>query len=73
MKEYTAPGEVDVRSDDNVVSALMENARTAPDRGALAYRDGDRFVDVSTAEFAETVRALAAGLIGLGIEPGDRV
>ena len=73
MKEYIAPGEVDVAADDNVVTALMENAKQSPARPALAYRDGDGFVDISTADFAETVRSLAAGLVGLGIEPGDRV
>jgi long-chain acyl-CoA synthetase len=73
MNEYTAPGAVDVTSDDNVVEALLANARTAPGRAALAYREGDAFVDVSTADFVDTVRGLAAGLIGLGIEPGDRV
>ena len=73
MNEYTAPGAVDVASNDNVVEALLANARSAPDRAALAYRDGDAFVDVSTVDFVDTVRGLAAGLIGLGIEPGDRV
>jgi non-ribosomal peptide synthetase component F len=73
VKEYTAPGGVDVPAADNVVSALMENAEQSPTRPALAYREGDGFVDISTADFAETVSALAAGLVGIGIEPGDRV
>jgi long-chain acyl-CoA synthetase len=73
MDEYTAPNEVEVAEDDNVIAALLENAKTAPNRPALAYREGDQFIDVSTADFASTVRELAAGLIGLGIQPGDRV
>ncbi|RLE26408.1 MAG: long-chain fatty acid--CoA ligase, partial [Actinobacteria bacterium] len=73
MDEYTAPNEVNIADDDNVIAALLENAKTAPNRPALAYREGDSFIDVSTADFASTVRELAAGLIGLGIEPGDRV
>ena len=70
---YQASGAVDIAADDNVVAALLEHARVAPDRPALAVRDGDEFVDVTTAEFASTVKELAAGLVGLGIEPGDRV
>ena len=73
MNEYTEPNVVDVAADDNVAAALLENGRTAPRHAALAFRDGDRFVDVTTAEFVATVRDLAAGLIGLGVQPGDRV
>lgn len=73
MQEYTAPGAVHIDEGDNVVVALLENGRSRPDHPALATRQGDVFVDVSTAEFVRRVRRLAAGLIGLGIEPGDRV
>jgi long-chain acyl-CoA synthetase len=73
MNEYTAPGEISIESDDNAVTALLANAASMPNHAALAYRVDDSFVDISTREFAETVRALAAGLIGLGIEKGDRV
>ena len=73
MQSYTAPGAVDIADGDNVVTALLENARQDPDHAALAVRVGDEFVDVSTAEFVRRVREYATGLIGLGIEPGDRV
>jgi long-chain acyl-CoA synthetase len=73
MNEYTSPGAVTVAPDDNVVAALLDNAVKHPDRVALSHRAGDRFVDVTTAELAATVRELAAGIIGLGIEPGSRV
>jgi len=73
MNEFTTPDAVEIAEGDNVIAALLGNAKIAPNRPALAYRDGDKFIDVSTAEFASTVRELAAGLIGLGIEPGDRV
>ena len=73
MQEYTEPGVVSVADDDNAVAALLERARGAPDHTAMAVRDGDRFVDVSTADFVARSRELAAGLVGLGIEPGDRV
>ncbi len=73
MDEYTSPNSVDIADDDNVIAALLENAKSSPNRPALAYREGDSFIDVNTGEFAATVRELAAGLIGLGISPGDRV
>ncbi len=73
MREYTAPGAVDIDPDDNVVATLLARERSEPGHAALSYRDGDRFVDVSTAEFVRRVRSYAAGLVGLGVQPGDRV
>ena len=73
MDEFTEPGAVTVAPDDNAVAALLENARRRPHAAALAHRHGDHFVDVSTADFVARSRELAAGLIGLGVAPGDRV
>jgi len=73
MQSYQAPGAIDIDDGDNVVTALLDNARRDPDHAALAVRVGDEFVDVSTAEFVRRVREYATGLIGIGINPGDRV
>lgn len=73
MNEYTTPGAVIVADDDNAVSALLANAESSPDHPALATRVGDEFIDVLTRDFAETVRSLAAGLLAIGVEKGDRV
>ena len=73
MREYTSPGAVKVAPNDNPVSSLMARADTHPQVAALSYRDGNRFVDVSTRDFAEKVEALAAGLVSLGLAPGARV
>ncbi len=73
MKTYTTPGAVQVDLQVNVVRKLRARAQESPDFPALAYREGDVFVDVSTAEFWNTVRDLAAGLVAGGVEKGDRV
>jgi long-chain acyl-CoA synthetase len=73
MREHTSPDEVTIPSDDNLTRSLWEAARQHPDRPAVAYREGDRFVEWSTRRFADEVRAVAKGLIGLGIEHGQRV
>jgi long-chain acyl-CoA synthetase len=57
----------------NLLEPVWRHAADTPDRALLAYRVGDRFVDVTAAELARTVRRLAAGLVALGVEPGDRV
>jgi long-chain acyl-CoA synthetase len=73
MREYTAPGEVPLPQNANLVQPLLEHAERTPDKALLAYREGDRFVDVSAREFRDKVRALARGLVALGVQPGDRV
>ncbi len=73
MQEFTTPPLVDVDPGENLTTRVWENERLHPQRAALAYRDGDTFVDITSVEFAEKVRRLAAGFIGLGIEPGSRI
>lgn len=73
MQEYTSPGAVNVAADDNVVSALFERERREPDVNAFAYRQGNRFVDVRLGAFCDEVRALAAGMVGLGIPAGSAI
>jgi long-chain acyl-CoA synthetase len=73
MREYTSPGGVTIPSQSNLLEPLWEHAETDPGFAILAYRSGDQFVDVTYSQFAERVRDIAAGLIGLGVEPGQRV
>lgn len=73
MKEFHTPALVEVAPDDTAIAALFDQAEKHPNRPAIAYRDGDRFVDVSLRDFANKVRLLAAGLVSLGIEPGAKI
>jgi long-chain acyl-CoA synthetase len=73
MREYTSPGAVKVPPSDSPIAALLTRLDTHPQVAALAYRDGNRFVDITTEKFASEVKELAAGLVALGIEPGSRI
>ena len=73
ISEYTSPGEVPLSSDENLTSTLWEHEAAHPNHAILSYRVGDRFVPVTYAEMASQVRRLAAGIMGLGLEPGSRI
>ena len=44
-----------------------------PRAAMFRYKDGGRWVEVSSEDFAVAVREVAHGLLSLGIESGDRV
>jgi len=73
MREFTGPGTVDTGDERTLLSGLRELAAEDPDRPAVAYRDGDRFSSWSLGRFLEEVDEVARGLVGIGIEPGQRV
>ncbi|MFC8096069.1 AMP-dependent synthetase/ligase [Streptomyces sp. NPDC057301] len=52
----------------------FDNAAAAPDAVVLSRRGEDgQWSDVTAAQFAEQVQAVAKGLIAEGLEPGDRI
>jgi long-chain acyl-CoA synthetase len=57
----------------HLLAALWRWAEREPDRPLLSARGGDRFHALTAAEVKTTVRAVAAGLVGLGVAPGDRI
>ncbi|MGF1665413.1 MAG: AMP-dependent synthetase/ligase [Acidimicrobiia bacterium] len=73
MQTHTQPGSVVVDPTENLTSALWEAERSQPDLAILAHRVGDTFIDVTFAGMASQVRRIAAGLMALGVQPGDRV
>ena len=58
---------------DNVLSALHQRAESHPDQVAVMVKQGDSLESVTTAELASEVREIGAGLVGAGVEIGDRV
>ena len=56
------------------MAALTKGAAARyPDHVAARFRRGDEWVEITYAALWDEVRAVAHGLIGLGVEPGDRV
>ncbi|MEL6893673.1 MAG: AMP-binding protein, partial [Actinomycetota bacterium] len=56
-----------------VLERFRARVEQRPARTALRYRDGDEWSEVTWADYGAAVDETAAGLIGLGLEPGDRV
>jgi long-chain acyl-CoA synthetase len=52
---------------------LPRAAQLYGDARAIVYKDGEEWVSRSFRQVEETVRALALGLIELGVEPNDKV
>src|SRR3954465_15059464 len=55
------------------LAAMALEAAERYDGAALKYKEGDDWTEMSWEELGEAVREIAAGLIAIGIEPGERV
>jgi long-chain acyl-CoA synthetase len=55
------------------LGAMVLAAAERGDGAALKYKSGEEWEELSYPDLGKTVREVARGLIGLGIEPGDRV
>ncbi len=73
MREMAGPVMEPIAVDEHLLRPVMARAAAEPERAMAAYREGDRFVDVTVREFYERLRAVAKGLIASGVEAGDRV
>jgi long-chain acyl-CoA synthetase len=58
---------------DNLAAMFVAQARRFDERPRYRYHDQDRWREVSWATCADRVRAMAGGLLSLGLEPGERV
>jgi long-chain acyl-CoA synthetase len=74
VREYSVPATVRVGDEENLLDAVFANA---DEHGsAVVYRRRDAaggWSDVTCAQFAEQVVAVARGLVAAGVRPGDRV
>jgi long-chain acyl-CoA synthetase len=64
---------LDVPEDHTLTTRLWQYAERSPGQEALRYWSEGSWHPLVWRELAEQVRALAAGLVGLGVEAGDRV
>ena len=73
MQEYATPQVVELDPGAALPDAVFEHADSAPDDVVFSRKLDNRWTPVTAREFATAVRALAAGLVAAGVQPGDRV
>ncbi len=73
MRELSVPASFPVAEHDNIVSAVFEHERDDPNFVIYQRLVDGAWKDVTAAEAAGLIRSAARGLIGLGVQPGDRV
>jgi long-chain acyl-CoA synthetase len=73
VREASGPAMQPLPVTAHLLQPVIERADCDPEWAVAASRDGDRFVDVTAREFYRRVRRLAKGLIGSGVQAGDRV
>jgi long-chain acyl-CoA synthetase len=73
MQELSVPSAYVVKAEDNVTDDVFTNARNWPGTTGLKRKVNGTWVPVTWREFADDVRAVAAGFIAAGIQSGDRV
>ncbi|GAA4681806.1 long-chain fatty acid--CoA ligase [Pseudonocardia yuanmonensis] len=73
MREYSVPATVTVGAEENLLDAVYANEAEVPRTTSLRVQEAGGWRDVTAAEFAAQVTAVARGLIAAGVEAGDRV
>jgi long-chain acyl-CoA synthetase len=73
MREATGSKSLALPEHIHLLDPVMRWASDEPGRAVMAYRDGDRFVDITAGDLRDRIWAVARGLIASGVQPGDRV
>jgi long-chain acyl-CoA synthetase len=73
MREANGPAMEPISNTAHLLQPMIDRAFRDPGWPVAAYREDDHFVDVTAGELHDRVRQLAKGLIGCGVEAGDRV
>lgn len=72
-REYSVPASFTVGEHDSIVNSVSTHAADSPDHVIFRRLVDGEWTDVTCAEAAGQIRAVALGLIAEGIQPGDRV
>ncbi len=73
MRDLAVPSLVPVADADTLTDSVFSHAERSPDQVLFAVRHGFTWQDVTAAQFARDVLAVAKGLLGNGVGQGDRV
>ena len=75
LREYISDPEYVTQDDDTIFSLLQRRADSAPDDEIAEWQDGDgrTWHHATAAEMLARVRAVAKGLMALGVRPGTMV
>jgi len=73
VREYSVPSTITVSAEENLTDSVFSHAEHFASAVLFRRRVDGRWTDVTAAEFAEQVTAVAKGFIAAGVQPGDRV
>ncbi|MEU6127854.1 long-chain fatty acid--CoA ligase [Saccharopolyspora sp. NPDC047091] len=73
MREFSVPATEAVAEDENLTDMVWANAERFGGNVSFRRRVDGTWIDVTAAEFAAQVLAIAKGLIAAGLQHGDRV
>ena len=73
MREFSTPLTIEVPTTGNLTDDVVRNAREAGESVVFSRNTGQRWEDVTAAEFLAQVSAVAKGLVAAGVGVGDRV
>ncbi|NLE79053.1 MAG: long-chain fatty acid--CoA ligase [Rhodococcus sp.] len=73
MQEFGAPQSFTIEENESAVDSVFSHAASKPSLVVYKRKIDDTWTDVTAAEFAAQVTAVAKGFIALGVQQGDRV
>jgi long-chain acyl-CoA synthetase len=71
--EFALPPVVPSPTTGSLVDHIVENAQKHPSRAALSIPRGEAWVDITSQQFLDEVKAVAKGIVANGVEPGERI
>jgi long-chain acyl-CoA synthetase len=73
VREISVPASYQLDPLENLTDVVVTNATRRPELAVLSRPGPDGWVDVTSSRFLAEVSAVAKGLVGTGVQPGDRV